>query len=322
MQILRQLLQKNYSVRVISRSVEKGEALKANFKEYSQKIEVSKVEDQLADGAYDEAAKGVDYIIHTASPFIMNAKDVKAELLTPAVKMATNMLSAAHKSNSAKRVVLTSSLAAIVDPFAGGLFADVTYTGDSWNPLTEEQIEGPVLGYLGSKKLAEKAAWDYVKTNKTSFDLVTICPSLIVGQPLQEVKSMSKLNTSNMSIYGLFDAKEVPQNQFPYLVHVDEVAQAHIASLEVKEAGGKRFILSGDRYSFQYIIDAIRTEFPRLKDRMCTGNTGVDENDGKTLARLDVSPAEKILGIKFQKWHEAVIKGTVPYLLDLEKRLS
>lgn len=322
MHVLKQLLEGDHSVRVISRSQEKGEALKAELTAYSDKIQVAMVEDQLADGAYDEAAQGVDFIIHTASPFIMNATDVKSELLEPAKKMAINMLSAARKSKSVQRVVLTSSLAAIVNPFAGGLFADVTYTGDSWNPITEEQVQGPVLGYLGSKKLAEEAAWKYVKEYNTSFDLVTLCPSLVVGQPLQHVTSMSKLNTSNQAIYNLFDTKEIPENQFPYLVHVDDVAKAHVQSLTVKEAGGKRFILSGDRYSFQFIIDAIRKEFPHLQSRMCVGKPGVDENEGQTLARVDSSPAQEILGIKFQLWHEAVIKGTVPHLLDLEKQLS
>jgi len=322
MHILKQLLQASYSVRVISRSQEKGEALKSTFSQYKSKIEIANVQDQLAENAYDEAAQGVDYIIHTASPFIMNAQDVKKELLDPAIKMAINMLSAAHKSKSVKRVALTSSLAAIVNPFEGGLFADVTYTGESWNPIKEEQVEGPVLGYLGSKKLAEEAAWDFVKKNKTTFDLVTHCPSLVVGKPLQHVESMAKLNTSSANIYNLFDTKKIPDNQFPFLVLVDDVAKAHVKSLEVAEAGSKRFILSGDRYSFQLIVDAIRQEFPELQKRMCVGETGVDENKGKTLARLDVSPAEKILGIQFANWHDSIIKETVPSLLELEKRLS
>jgi NADPH-dependent methylglyoxal reductase len=178
------------------------------------------------------------------------------------------------------------------------------------------------LGYLGSKKLAEEAAWNFVKDNKTSFDLVTHCPSLVVGEPLQHMSSMKQLKTSNQYIYNLFDVKEIPDNQFPYLVHVDDVAKAHVQSLTVSEAGGKRFILSGDRYSFQLMLDGIRKDFPELRERMITGQPGVDENKDKVLAKLDVSPAEKLLDIHFKSWQDSVLKGTVPSLIALEKRLS
>jgi nucleoside-diphosphate-sugar epimerase len=322
MHILKKLLEAGHTVRVVSRSEEKGKALKESFREHSSKVEVTLVADQLAESAYDDAVRGVDAVIHTASPFIMNAKNVKTELLEPAMTMTTNMLSAAHKSGSVRRVVLTSSLAAIVNPFEGGLFADKIYDGASWNPITEDQVEGPVLGYLGSKKLAEDLAWKFVEKNKPSFDLVTHCPSLVVGAPLQHVKSMSKLNTSSSNIYQLFDAKDIPSNQFPCLVHVDDVANAHVRSLTAAEAGGKRFILSGDRYSFQLIVDEMRKTFPELRERMCVGNPGVDENKGKTLARLDVNPARELLGIRFTNWYDTIIRDTVPALIALEENLS
>lgn len=158
MHVLKELLQNRHRVRVISRSQEKGDHLKSQFSQYSSAIDVEVVKDQLATGAYDAATKNVEAIIHTASPFIMTAKDNEEELIKPAIAMATNMLNAAHKSPSVKLIVLTSSLAAIVDPFNGGNFKDTTYTGDSWNPIKRDQAEGPALGYLASKTLAERAA--------------------------------------------------------------------------------------------------------------------------------------------------------------------
>jgi nucleoside-diphosphate-sugar epimerase len=82
MHIVKQLLEGGHSVRVISRSQEKGQALRSSFPQYDvSKIEIAIVEDQLANNAYDEAAKGVDFIIRTASPFIMTAKDVKKGII-------------------------------------------------------------------------------------------------------------------------------------------------------------------------------------------------------------------------------------------------
>ena len=318
---MKQLLETGHRVRVISRSQEKGQDLQKQFNQYASSIDIVDIKDQLAPNAYDDAVEGIEAIIHTASPFIMNAKDNEKELLQPAENMAVNMLRAAAKTSSVKRVVLTSSLAAVVNPFDGGLFASTTYTSESWNPITRDQAEGPVLGYLASKKIAERAAWDFVEKEKPGFDLATMCPSLIVGEPLQHVRSMDKLNTSCANIYSLLDTKEIPDNQFPCVVSVHDVARAHVQAVDVPAAGGHRFILNGDNYSFQFIIDAIREKYPELRQRVMVGQTGKNEVT-KKITPLDVTPAEKILGIKFADWHESIMIQTVPALLGLEKKLN
>ena len=38
----------------------------------------------------------------------------------------------------------------------------------------EEAIQDPSNGYRASKTFAEKAAWDFVKNEKSNFDLVTV----------------------------------------------------------------------------------------------------------------------------------------------------
>ncbi|MCC7453291.1 MAG: NAD-dependent epimerase/dehydratase family protein, partial [Crocinitomix sp.] len=69
--------------------------------------------DLLKEGSYDEAVKGCELIYHTASPFTLNVKDAQKDLVDPALKGTRNVLNAANKSDSVKRVVLTSSCAAI-----------------------------------------------------------------------------------------------------------------------------------------------------------------------------------------------------------------
>lgn len=67
-----------------------------------------------APGAYDEAVKSVDGIIHAASPVVFDAEDPQ-DVIRPAVEGATGILkSAAKYGKNVKRVVLTSSAVAIV----------------------------------------------------------------------------------------------------------------------------------------------------------------------------------------------------------------
>ena len=59
------------------------------------------------------AVRGCDYVLHTASPFPPDQPSNEDIVIKPAVEGALNVLRACAKENSVKRVVLTSSVAAI-----------------------------------------------------------------------------------------------------------------------------------------------------------------------------------------------------------------
>ena len=77
----------------------------------------------LEEGSFDSLVDGCEGVFHTASPFYHDVRDPQAELIDPAVKETLNVLKSCAKSPAVKRVVLTSSIAA------------VAYTG---KPLTPE----------------------------------------------------------------------------------------------------------------------------------------------------------------------------------------
>lgn len=98
-------LQAGYRARVSSRKLAQAEALRnvESIKPYLDSIEFVEVPDFLADGAFDEAVRGVDYVLHLASPIPAPelAVDVKKHILEPAVVGTVGMLqSAASPSQS------------------------------------------------------------------------------------------------------------------------------------------------------------------------------------------------------------------------------
>ncbi|CAJ1425617.1 unnamed protein product [Effrenium voratum] len=127
-----------------------------------------------------KAMEGCKYVMHTASPFKLDAKDVQKELIEPAVKGTEAVMKAAAKANI-KRVVLTSSIAAVGPPMKwfqdGG--DDKVWTEDDWN---DEEPDNPVKGYRASKALAEKKAWELSK--ELNVDLAVICPGFVLGPML------------------------------------------------------------------------------------------------------------------------------------------
>lgn len=79
-------------------------------------------------GAYDEAVKGVDGIIHAASPVIFSWDD-PSEVIDPAVKGVKNILASAAKfGTKVKRVVYTSTTLAITaeDAKEGNTYDEVS----------------------------------------------------------------------------------------------------------------------------------------------------------------------------------------------------
>ncbi|MFO8042175.1 MAG: NAD-dependent epimerase/dehydratase family protein [Alkalispirochaeta sp.] len=69
----------------------------------------------LEPGAFHPIVAGADAVIHSASPFVtQGVDDPQEELVRPAVDGTRNVLTAAGATPSVRRVVLTSSVAAMM----------------------------------------------------------------------------------------------------------------------------------------------------------------------------------------------------------------
>jgi len=190
---------------------------------------------------------GIEYVLHTASPFFTTEPKDPNDMLKPAIEGTTCVLKAAVKSG-VKRAVVTSSIFAIWEPIVNGK----AYSPSDWsNP----EVQGT---YGKSKTLAEKAAWETVKGSKT--ELCTANPTWIIGPTLytdpalldgfESGSMIKKIATGNMGM--------VPGLMFA-LTDVRDVAKAHVLALTNTNAKDKRFILSNKTQWFQ----EIQTKFAR-----------------------------------------------------------
>jgi len=59
--------------------------------------------------------EGVDYVLHTASPFQSQVPDAQRDLIDPALLGTENVINSALKVDSIKRIVVTSSAVAILN---------------------------------------------------------------------------------------------------------------------------------------------------------------------------------------------------------------
>lgn len=280
------------------------------------------VPDTTATGAYDEAVKGVDGVIHMGSPFTLNAKDYDKELFEPARTGTVSILQAIKKYNPrVKCVVLTASFLCIVD-HNKGLRPGYTYTEADWNPMTIEEAytAGPTIAYSVSKMIAERAAWDFVETEKPDFSIVTIQPPMVYGPLRHNVDSMDELNTSSADIYRLFNGslKTVPDTMFWCWADPRDVAQGHLKAYISEKAANQRFIICGGNYSYQRVVDIIRANFPELRDLT---PEGIPNEPLQPVYKLDGSKAERELGVKYHTIEESVVDAVNSWR-KLEKSLA
>ncbi|PSR87356.1 hypothetical protein PHLCEN_2v5173 [Hermanssonia centrifuga] len=301
--VVKSFLDKGYSVRGTVRSESKTKHLTETFKAYGDRLEVVVVEDITKEDAFDEAVKGVDAIAHTASPFHLNADDPN-ELITPAVKGTLSVLQSALKyGTTVKRIVVTSSTAAVISPDPNPR----VFSEDDWNDPAIKEVEekgrdaSAASKYRASKTLAERAAWDFVQKNKSKigWDLVVLNPPYVFGPTLHELDDPEKLNTSMLDwwssvVKGRKDNETLASVGSEY-VDVRDIALAHVLALQKEAAGGHRIIISSGPWKWQDWVNAARS----IDANLPAGNTSYDPSKATHTTRYDTSRASKLLGIGY-----------------------
>ncbi|CAG8390332.1 unnamed protein product [Penicillium salamii] len=308
------LLQHGFDTVVTVRSEEKGDQIINAHPEAKEKLSYVIVKDVAKDGAFDEAVKSdppFDYVLHTASPFHFNVQDPVKDFLDPAIKGTTGILKAVKAyAPTVKRVVITSSFAAIVNPKQ----PPKVYSEKVWNPVTWEEAMDHSQVYRASKTFAEKAAWDFVEKEKPNFDLATINPPLVFGPVVPYLNSLEAINTSNQRfrdlIQGAMKEKLAPTGNFLW-VDVRDVALAHVKAIEVSEAGGERFFITAGFYSNKKIADIARETHPEFEEKLPPADS-VD--DSPNTYGYDNSKSQKVLGLEYRSL-ERTVKDTIDSLV-------
>ena len=210
--------------------------------------------DLLDPAAFAPAMTDCELVIHTASPFIAHVEDPQRDLVDPAVEGTRNVLAAVNATETVKRVVLTSSCAAIYgDNSDIADMPDRRLTEAVWNTSSTLGHQA----YSLSKTLAEKAAWDIVHA-QSRWDLVTINPSFILGPGINPDASGESYAILTQMGNGTM-AAGIPDFRIG-VVDVRDVAAAHIAAGYTPEAQG-RHILSAHDTGFVEISALLREHF-------------------------------------------------------------
>jgi dihydroflavonol-4-reductase len=243
------LLAAGYTVRGTVRSLDRSESY-AHLLALPGADRLTLVEADLLDAAsFTAAVAGITDVMHTASPYVLDVADPQRDLVDPAVDGTLNVLSAAAREPSVRRVVLTSSFAAVTDEPDGTR----VLTEADWN----EKSTLSRNPYYYSKTLAERAAWDFMAVEPRGLDLVVINPFLIIGPALGPV-----VNTSNQVFVDLTTGTYPGILSLSFgMVDVRDVSAAHIKAMETPTASG-RYLCAGDVVTMRDLVATMRDVLP------------------------------------------------------------
>lgn len=258
--IVRSLLEAGYAVHGTVRNPQKKSGLEHLHKlsaDHPGQLTLFKA-DLLESGSFDEAMAGCELVMHTASPFLLTGfKDAQEALVRPALEGTRNVLDSVNRTESVKRVVLTSSVVAIYGDncesrdVPGGVFTD-----EHWN--TTSSVEHQPYPY--SKTVAEQEAWRYAKA-QDRWDMVTIHPGLVLGPALTSASDSASLSTMKQFTDGtlLTGAPDLAMG----VVDVRDVADAHLRAGFTPAAHG-RYIVNADALTLLQIGGILRRKYGQL----------------------------------------------------------
>lgn len=199
--------------------------------------------DLTADEGWAAAMVDCDYVLHVASP-LGGGPESKADMIAPARDGTIRVLRAALQAG-VQRVVMTSAAAVATPPLQqGDSLSDETV----WFDPNEPDVDA----YRQSKRLAEEAAWNFMRNNDASQRLTTILPGAVFG-PVLSADNLGSVQIIKRLLDGRLPAN--PRLGFE-VVDVRDLADAHIRAMESEQAGGERFLAVGE---FMWMSEISRT---------------------------------------------------------------
>jgi nucleoside-diphosphate-sugar epimerase len=245
-------------------------------------------------------------------------------LIEPAVRGTLGILESAQKVPGIRRVVITSSIAAII-PFRAMVDGDdELFSAASRIPSPgSPSIENLFQAYAASKTRALNEAEEWVKHERPVFDVVHVHPSCVVGRDeLHNSRQYLRSSGTNKYIVNVAIGVDNPHPAPSATVHVQDVARVHVGALKATIPGNTSYVVtsndSPDTHNgnnFNDVSRIVAKYFPEAISK------GVLPNNGRQsfkVVRFDASLTEKLFGFTHLSWEEQV-KDVIDQYLGAEE---
>src|SRR5215469_14547842 len=266
------LVKRGYTVRACvtdANNAEKTSYLLAlNQRVYPGRVEL-RTANLLREGNYDEIFAGCSAVVHASSVLGYRGTNGPRQVYDGSVNGTKNILNSVKKSGTVKRVVYTSSFAAISHPEAAGyVFTEKDWAFDNrlgdpaWIP--ENIDRKPGIAYAMGKIATEQMAFR-MAAEDSRFDVISVCPTVVLGPLLSRANGLAG---SWQYILGKMLAGKPCRRGWQYLwniVDVRDVGEAHALIVESGNCeNGTRYQLTASDRSGELNVEELQAHLARL----------------------------------------------------------
>ncbi|XP_045830021.1 cinnamoyl-CoA reductase 1-like [Trifolium pratense] len=291
--LVKLLLSKGYSVH--------GTVRQPGSKKYEHLLKLERASENLTlfeadilnyESVY-KAIVGCTAVFHVASPVPSTVvPNPEVEVIEPAVKGTANVLEASLKAKVERVVFVSSGAAVAINP---NFSEDKVIDESCWSD--KDYCKKTKNWYCYAKTEAEEQALNFAK--RTGHDVVSICPTLVLGPILQ-----STTNSSSLVLIKLLKGCDTLENKHRWIVDVRDLVDAILLAYENHEAEG-RYICTSHAVTERDLVEKLKSKYPNYK--YPTNYTEV--NDYRMLS----SKKLQSLGWKFRPLEETLIDSVKSY---------
>ncbi|XP_047177193.1 vestitone reductase-like [Vigna umbellata] len=271
--IIKTLLQDGYSVNTTVRhnpEQKKDVSFLTSLPGASQRLQILSA-DLSNPESFSAAIEGCVGVFHVATPVDFGQREAEEVVTKRSIDGALGILKACLNCKSVKRVVYTSSASAVI--YSGK--EEQVMDESSWTDVDLLRASKPFAwSYAVSKTLTEKAVLEFGEQN--ALDVVTLIPSFVFGSFIipklpGSVHASLKFACGEETTFG--SLLEVA------MVHVDDVARAHIFLLENQNPKG-RYNCSKCLVTYERISELVSAKYQEFKPKT------VDKMEGTKIPDL------------------------------------
>ncbi|XP_030471038.2 vestitone reductase-like [Syzygium oleosum] len=290
--MITRLLEQGYSVRATVRPDPDGKrdiSFLTNLAKAPQSLQIFHAD--LGDPeSFVPAIQGCVGVFHMAAAIDFHGREPEDVVAERAVRGAIGILKACSSSGTVRRVVYTSSSAAVHGNTTGAETMDEGFWTDVEMIRGLKTPEGP---YMVSKTLAEKAVLDFGA--RMGLDVVVVVPSFMIG-PFLCPKLPASIGIALAMVLGDTNPYKNVCLSKTSMVHPDDVVRAHIYLFEHPQAKG-RFICSSDVITVEETAELLSLKLPELP---LPSSSALKEIKGYPMPCLS---SKKLLDIGFEFKH-------------------
>ncbi|KAK3713677.1 hypothetical protein LTR37_008371 [Vermiconidia calcicola] len=320
--ILLELLERGYAVRAVVRSNDKGKWLLSRLnavrgrEDLQDNVKTVVVDDFVREGAFDAALSSISHVIHVAAPIASsdNSEDWEIDFKQAVVQSTLSLLECARRSRSVRRIVLTSSIAAIFPTSVFESGSDTMLHAEMRIAETQPPYRHQMLAYSAGKIASLHAAEAWIAAEKPSFDIVHLYPAFTIGRnEAVETKWDLLKFSSNWHCLQIILGHSCPRAKPLLTCHIDDVARCHVEALDPKVRGNQGFVIASHQPDLEWDTAKAFVQ-TRFKEAV---QTGVLPNNGHmptSKVSIDIRKTEETFGFSHIPYESQVYDLVEQYL--------